>query len=93
MRDTGIGIDRDEQEHIFDKFYVLENTDFHSSSDINYKGGGLGLGLSVVRGIIAAHGGRVLVHSEGYNEATMPGSTFHLMLPLNFTPRRLDRQK
>jgi len=91
VRDTGIGIDRAEQEHIFDKFYVLENTDFHSTSETNYKGGGLGLGLSVTRGIIAAHGGRVFVHSKGCNERTLPGSTFHLMLPLNFTPSKLDR--
>jgi len=91
VRDTGIGIDRDEQDRIFDKFYVLENTDFHSTSETNYRGGGLGLGLSVVRGIVAAHGGRVFVESKGSNEATLPGSTFHLMLPLNFTPPKLDR--
>jgi signal transduction histidine kinase len=93
VRDTGIGIDRDEQAHIFDKFYVLENTDFHSTSETNYKGGGLGLGLSVTRGIIAAHGGRVFVHSKGCDERTLPGSTFHLMLPLNFTPPKLDRHE
>ncbi len=91
VRDTGIGIDRDEQDRIFDKFYVLEDTDFHSTSETNYKGGGLGLGLSVVRGIVAAHGGRVFVESKGHNEATLPGSTFHLMLPLNFAPPKLDR--
>jgi len=93
VRDTGIGIDRDEQAHIFDKFYVLENTDFHSTSETNYKGGGLGLGLSVTRGIIAAHGGRVFVHSKGCDERALPGSTFHLMLPLNFTPPKLDRHE
>lgn len=93
VRDTGIGIDRDEQAHIFDKFYVLENTDFHSTSETNYKGGGLGLGLSVTRGIIAAHGGRVFVHSKGCDERALPGSTFHLMLPLDFTPSKLDRRE
>jgi signal transduction histidine kinase len=86
VRDTGIGIDRDEQNHIFDKFYVLENTEFHSTSTTGYKGGGLGLGLSVVRGIIAAHGGRVFVESQGSDELTLPGSKFHLVLPLNFQP-------
>jgi len=93
VRDTCIGIDRDEQEHIFDKFYVLENTEFHSTGATSYKGGGLGLGLSVVRGIIEAHGGRVFVESKGHNEETMPGSTFHLVLPLHFSPPKLDRKK
>lgn len=92
VRDSGIGIDRDEQERIFEKFYVLENTDLHSSSTTAYKGGGLGLGLSVVRGIVAAHGGRVLVESRGSDESALPGSTFHIMLPLNFTPPQLDQR-
>ena len=91
VRDTGIGIDRDEQEHIFDKFYVLENTSFHSTSDIGYKGGGLGLGLSVVRGIIKAHGGKVFVQSKGCDEANLPGAKFHLVLPQHFAPPQLQK--
>jgi len=93
VRDTGIGIDRDEQEHIFDKFYVLENTSFHSTSDIGYKGGGLGLGLSVVRGIIEAHGGKVFVESQGCDEVNLPGVKFHLVLPQHFIPTKLQQNK
>ncbi len=92
VRDTGIGIDRDEQEHIFDKFYVLESTELHSTSAVNYKGGGMGLGLSVVRGIIEAHGGRVFVESKGHDEETLPGSTFHLILPIHFTRPQLKKK-
>jgi len=92
VRDTGIGIERDEQEHIFDKFYVLENTALHSTSDTGFKGGGLGLGLSVVRGIIEAHGGKVFVESKGHDEVSLPGSKFHLVLPLRYTPLRLEPQ-
>jgi len=92
VRDTGIGIDRDEQEHIFDKFYVLENTELHTTSTTNYKGGGMGLGLSVVRGIIEAHGGRVFVESKGHDEETLPGSTFHLILPINYTRPKLKKK-
>jgi signal transduction histidine kinase len=90
VRDTGIGIDRSQQEHIFDKFYVLENTALHSTSDTGFKGGGLGLGLSVVRGIIEAHGGKVFVESKGHDEVNLPGSKFHLVLPLSYTPLRLE---
>jgi signal transduction histidine kinase len=93
VRDTGIGIDRDEQEHIFDKFYVLENTSFHSTSDVGYKGGGLGLGLSVVRGIIEAHGGKVFVESKGCDEINLPGAKFHLVLPQRFIPTKLQHSK
>lgn len=92
VRDTGIGIDRDEQEHVFDKFYVLESTELHSTSAVNYKGGGMGLGLSVVRGIIEAHGGRVFVESKGHDEETLPGSTFHLILPIHFTRPQLKKK-
>ena len=92
VRDTGIGIDRDEQEHIFDKFYVLENTELHSTGATSYKGGGMGLGLSVVRGIIEAHGGRVFVESKGHDEETLPGSTFHLILPIHYTRPNLKKK-
>ncbi len=82
VQDSGIGINPDERDRIFEKFYVLENTDFHSSSPSRFRGGGMGLGLSVVRGVVEAHGGQVWVESEGYDEVRCPGSTFHLVLPI-----------
>ena len=83
ISDTGIGIDRAEQEHIFDKFYVLEDTATHSTSHSAFMGGGLGLGLTVVHGIIQAHGGRIWVESEGQDMNRLPGSRFHLLLPID----------
>jgi signal transduction histidine kinase len=82
ISDTGIGIDHTELVRIFEKFYVLEDTMTHSSSHNAFMGGGLGLGLTVVRGIIEAHGGRIWVESEGEDPARMPGSRFHILLPL-----------
>lgn len=82
VADTGIGIDRAEQDRIFDKFYVLEDTQFHSTSRSNYLGGGFGLGLAVAHGIIRAHGGRIWVESEGLDTSRLPGSRFHILLPL-----------
>jgi signal transduction histidine kinase len=41
------------------------------------------LGLSLVKGIINAHNGRVWVDSPGHNEKTCPGSSFHVLLPLH----------
>lgn len=82
VRDTGVGIPPEEIERIFDRFYVLENTQLHHTSKTALKGGGLGLGLTVTRGIVEAHGGRVWAESEGHDEVRLPGSTFHIILPL-----------
>ena len=46
------------------------------------EGGGPGLGLTIAKGIIEAHGGRVWVDSHGYDEANFPGSHFHVVIPL-----------
>ncbi len=80
--DTGIGISPEDQERIFEKFGQLGRADLHSSSKVKFKGGGPGLGLSITRGIIEAHGGTIWVESEGYDEKNCPGSTFHILLPV-----------
>ncbi len=82
VRDTGVGIPPELQDKIFDRFYVLEDTRYHRSSKTAFKGGGMGLGLPVAQGIIEAHGGKAWVESEGYDEERLPGSTFHILLPL-----------
>ncbi len=80
--DTGIGIDPDYHDLIFTKFYQTGELALHSSSQTNFKGAGPGLGLAIVRGIVEAHQGRIWVESEGYSEETLPGSQFHIVLPL-----------
>lgn len=82
VQDTGIGLDPPERERIFDRFYVLEDTTLHRSSKTAFKGGGLGLGLTVARGIIEAHGGKIWAESSGRDEQSLPGTTFHILLPL-----------
>jgi len=82
VEDTGIGLDPEERERIFERFYVLENTMLHRSSKTAFKGGGLGLGLTVARGIIEAHGGKIWAESPGRDEERLPGTTFHILLPL-----------
>lgn len=86
IHDTGIGIDPEERERIFDRFYVLEDTSLHRSSKTAFKGGGLGLGLTVAQGIIEAHGGKIWVESEGRDEERLPGSTFYILLPIPEPP-------
>ncbi len=57
MKDTGIGIEKEKLEKIFDKFYQVD------SSSIRKKGG-CGLGLSISSEIIKAHGSKIHVESE-----------------------------
>ncbi|MBN1217775.1 MAG: hybrid sensor histidine kinase/response regulator [Anaerolineae bacterium] len=82
IRDTGIGIDPSEQKAIFEHFYIVGNTDYHTSSKIAFGGGGMGLGLPIACGIIKAHGGRIWVESAGRNVEKNLGSTFYVLLPL-----------
>ena len=70
VQDRGMGIPRNEQEKIFEKFYRCGDALVH-----NIKGSGLG--LSLVRHIARAHGGDVLVES-----APEKGSKFTIALPL-----------
>jgi signal transduction histidine kinase len=90
VADTGIGIDPEDQEHIFDKFYHIGDAGLHSSGKTKFKGGGPGLGLSIAKGVVEVHGGRIWVESEGYDEARCPGSTFHVVLPVKACPRCPD---
>jgi signal transduction histidine kinase len=83
VSDTGIGIDPQLHEAIFDKFYQTGQVALHSTSKTKFKGGGPGLGLTIARGIVQAHGGRLWVESQGYDETTCPGSQFHVVLPLS----------
>jgi signal transduction histidine kinase len=86
IHDTGIGIEAEDQSMIFDKFTRLGNTSLHSSGKTKFKGGGPGLGLHIAKGILEAHGGTIWVESAGYDEENLPGSTFHILLPLQSQP-------
>jgi signal transduction histidine kinase len=87
VRDTGIGIDPDYLELIFEKFYQTGKTALHSTGKTTFKGGGPGLGLSIARGVIQAHGGRIWAESKGHDEAACPGSCFHILLPVAYSTR------
>ncbi|HBE79535.1 MAG TPA: hypothetical protein DDW65_17420, partial [Firmicutes bacterium] len=69
VKDTGIGIPKEYQTKIFDKFVQIKNNDQYTS--------GAGLGLAIVRDIIKAHGGKIWVESQ-----LGEGSTFWFTIPV-----------
>ena len=70
VRDTGIGIPPNEQEHLFERFY-------RTSKATEQAIPGTGLGLAISKAIVQAHGGLIVVASE--DDA---GSTFRVSLPV-----------
>ena len=90
VKDTGIGLDPEHHELVFEKFYQVGSVALHSSGKTTYKGGGPGLGLAIVSGVARAHGGKVWVESVGHDEVNYPGSTFFMQLPLNPPSGEID---
>lgn len=79
--DTGVGIAAEKQRLIFEKFSTAEDVTLHSTSKTQFMGGGAGLGLTIAKGIIEAHEGRIWVESEGFDREKLPGSKFFILLP------------
>ncbi len=73
VSDTGIGIEKNDIDKLFDEFYRVDN-------EINQNVKGTGLGLSLVKKIVEAHQGKIWITSE-----VGKGTTFHFTLPL--TPK------
>ena len=82
VKDSGIGLDAEHHELVFEKFYQVGDVAIHSSGKTKFKGGGPGLGLAIVKGVARAHNGKVWVESLGHDEVNFPGSTFYLHLPI-----------
>jgi signal transduction histidine kinase len=70
VRDSGVGIAEDELEHVFERFYRVNDA-------MSKKTKGTGLGLYLAKAIVEAHGGTIRVKSK-----PGLGSTFYFTLPL-----------
>ena len=70
--DTGIGIEEDDKQKIFDEFYQVRSVQ-------DGKPRGTGLGLSLSKRYIEMHGGNIWVESDGVGK----GSCFRFTLPIN----------
>ncbi|MFA4995599.1 MAG: ATP-binding protein [Patescibacteria group bacterium] len=75
VADTGVGIDKDDQKHLFEKFYQVGRFDPENPQEQQ----GSGLGLYISENIIELHGGKIWLESEKGK-----GSTFYFSLPLEY---------
>ena len=71
VSDTGIGIPAEHLPHVFNRFYRVDRSRARSS-------GGSGIGLTIARHLVEAHGGTIRAESPGPGR----GSTFTVVLPL-----------
>jgi two-component system, OmpR family, phosphate regulon sensor histidine kinase PhoR len=79
VRDTGEGIPYRDLPHIFERFYVVDRSRTRST-------GGAGLGLTIVKGIVDAHGGSISAESM-----LGRGSSFTIRLPIMRIRRETER--
>jgi signal transduction histidine kinase len=70
VQDDGTGIPADQLQKIFEEYYQIEPPD-------KRRYGGLGIGLTIAKGLIDAQGGKIWAESEGRGK----GSTFKIILP------------
>lgn len=82
ISDTGVGIDKGNLELIFKKFYRTFDPQLHSTGAYKFLGAGPGLGLTIAKGVIEAHGGKIWAESEYHSIDECPGSTFYVLLPV-----------
>jgi signal transduction histidine kinase len=76
VEDSGIGIPADKIDLIFEPFYEVQNVMHHSTSKTDFMGGGIGVGLSLVKELIESNGGELAVDSNPGE-----GSVFTIILP------------
>jgi signal transduction histidine kinase len=85
VRDTGIGIPFESREKLFERTLLVRDAlHHHSSTGLEFRSTGLGLGLPITRGIVEAHGGSIAVTSEEGQ-----GSVFTIRLPARVSPENL----
>lgn len=77
VEDTGIGIPFEKNDLVFAEFYELQNAIYHKTSMVEFKGGGMGIGLPLVKYLVESMDGAIdLVSNPG------EGSAFRITLPL-----------
>jgi histidine kinase len=71
VEDTGVGIAAEDLPHLFERFYRVESARSRLA-------GGSGIGLTIAKHLVEAHGGEISASSPGLGE----GATFAFTLPV-----------
>jgi PAS domain S-box-containing protein len=79
IKDEGCGISPFNIDKIFTEFFTLPPPQNGKELPIR----GTGLGLTITKGIIEAHGGKIWAVSPGYDPETYPGTTFYITIPIS----------
>jgi signal transduction histidine kinase len=88
VRDSGVGISPADLPHIFEPFFTEVDVSRHSSGQFEFGRRGLGLGLSLARAFVQAHGGTLDVDSTPGQ-----GTTFTVTLPVRQAPSEPAKEK
>jgi len=81
VEDTGIGINKELQERIFEKFYQADGSMTRST-------GGFGIGLAITKSIVEAHGGKIWVESKPGH-----GARFTFTIPVRYDRRQCHEKE
>jgi histidine kinase len=73
VQDNGIGLPAESLPHLFDRFYRVDKSRSRAA------GGGSGIGLTIAKAVVEAHGGRIWAESAGEGQ----GSTFSFTIPFS----------
>jgi len=84
VKDTGIGMEKEDQKHLFEKFYQAGRFDPNNPQEQQ----GTGLGLYISRNIIELHGGKIWLESEKDK-----GTTFYFSLPKEYKECKVSNGK
>lgn len=76
ITDEGIGIEPKEIDNVIEPFFSLERPELHSTGLYKFRGGGIGLGLTLVKYITEFHNGALKLYSQGENHGVRATLTF-----------------
>ena len=78
IKDTGVGLKKEDTKRVFDQFYQAGDANHHKTGHFEFLTRGIGVGLSLCKGIVTQLGGKIRAQSDGPDQ----GSTFTFYLPL-----------
>jgi signal transduction histidine kinase len=83
VSDSGVGIDPNDLIILFKPFFTTIDVSRGKTSKTDFMGMGMGMGLTISTRIVNAHKGQIWAESAGHDTRKLPGSQFHVLLPIS----------